>query len=137
MAHFILEYSANIDLQALALDKLFERMHQAAIDTGLFPLAGIRSRAHRCDDFRVADGNPEYVFVHLQVKIGAGRSEQEKEAAAQAFFEVLSSHLQPLYEQQGLAISFEMTELPLTLKFNKNNLRDYMAMAQESGEKDS
>ena len=82
MAHFILEYSANLDSTALALNPLFEKLHRAALGTGLFPLAGIRSRAHRCEHFRVADGNPEYSFVHLQVKIGAGRTEEEKQAAA-------------------------------------------------------
>lgn len=126
MAHFILEYSANLDTNTLALDKLLEHLVQAAVDTGLFPLAGIRSRAHRCEHFRVADGSPDYGFVHLHVKLGTGRTEEEKKAAAKAFFDTLSTHLQPLYEQQGLAISFEMTELPATLKYNQNNLRDYM-----------
>jgi 5-carboxymethyl-2-hydroxymuconate isomerase len=127
MAHFILEYSANLDSAALALNPLFEKLHQAAVDTGLFPLGGIRSRAHRCEHFRVADGNPAYSFVHLQVKIGAGRTEEEKQAAAKSFFSVLSEHLNTLYEQQGMAISLEMTELPVALKYNQNNLRDYLA----------
>ena len=127
MAHFILEYSANLDTTALALDPLFEKLHRAAVDTKLFPLAGIRSRAHCCKNFRVADGNPGYSFVHLQVKIGTGRTEEEKQAAAKAFFSVLSEHLNTLYKQQGMAISLEMTELPVTLKYNQNNLRDYLA----------
>jgi len=126
MAHFILEYSANLDPGELDVDVLFEKLHVAAVDTSLFPLAGIRSRAHRCEHFRIADGNAKHGFVHLQVKLGAGRSEDEKRSAAEAFFKVLGAHLNPLYEQQGLAISFEMTELPSTLKYNKNNLRDYL-----------
>lgn len=126
MAHFIFEYSANLKTEALGFDELFSKLHTAAIATELFPLAGIRSRAHCCEDFRVADGNPDYGFVHLQVKLGAGRSESEKSSAAESFFAVLSEHLEPLYQQQGLAISFEMTELPTTLKYNKNNLRDYL-----------
>ena len=129
MAHFILEYSANLGQTALALDLLFEKLHQTALDTALFPLAGIRSRAHRCGHYRIADGNPEFSFVHLQFKVGAGRTEQEKQIAAKAIFDTLSAHLQTLYEQQGLAISFEMTELPVTLKYNQNNLRDYLANA--------
>ncbi len=127
MAHFMLEYSSNLAPDKLALTALFEKLHQAAVDTGLFPLAGIRSRAHRCDDFRIADGNPHYSFVHLHIRLGKGRTETEKTAAAKAFFDILSAHLQPLYDSQGLAISFEMTELPATLKYNQNNLRDYIA----------
>jgi len=39
---------------------------------------------------------------------------------------VLTEHLSAIYESQGLAISFELTELPVH-KFNQNNLRDYLA----------
>jgi 5-carboxymethyl-2-hydroxymuconate isomerase len=127
MAHFILEYSSNLDSKELSLDTLFEKLHAAAVDSKLFPLAGIRSRAHRCEDFRVADGNPAYAFVHLQVKIGCGRTNDEKESATQLFFDTLCNHLQAIYDNQGLAISFEMTELPTTLKCNQNNLRSYLS----------
>lgn len=126
MAHFILEYSANLKPDELDLNTLFEKLHQAALATKLFPLAGIRSRAHRCEHFRIADGDATYGFVHLHVKLGAGRSDAEKKAAAESFFDVLGSHLNPIYEQQGLAISFEMNELPSILKYNKNNLRNYV-----------
>lgn len=131
MAHFILEYSANLNAKILALDTLLEQLVQSAVATGMFPLAGIRCRAHRCEHFQVADGTPDYGFVHLHVKLGTGRTEEEKETAAKAFFDTLSTHLQPLYNQQGLAISFEMTELPATLKYNQNNLRDYMSMTHD------
>ena len=129
MAHFILEYSANLDHSTLDIDVLFEKLHQTAVDTGLFPLAGIRSRAHRCDIYRIADGNAQFGFVHLQFKLGAGRTEQDKQGAAKAIFDTLSAHLQPLYVRRGLAISFEMTELPVRLKYNQNNLRAYLAKA--------
>ncbi len=125
MPHFILEHSANIEEQ-LNVAGLFETLTDTAVATGVFPLAGIRCRAHRCDHYHVANGNPEFGFVHLQVKLGPGRTEQEKQGAAEAIFEALKNHLQPLYEQQGLAISFEMNELPASLKYNHNNLRDYL-----------
>lgn len=131
MAHFILEYSSNLSDEALALDNLFEALHRAAVDTGLFPLAGLRSRAHRCSRFCVADGTEHFAFVHLQVRIGAGRTEQEKELAARQFFEVLSRHLEPIKKSRGLAVSFELTELPEKFKYNDNNLRDYLAVPQE------
>ncbi|WP_339671025.1 5-carboxymethyl-2-hydroxymuconate Delta-isomerase [Dasania marina] len=132
MPHFILEHSTNIDDELLALDQLFEKLHNAALATKLYPLAGIRSRAHRCDNFRVANGNPNYAFLHLQVKIGAGRSDEEKQSSAQAFFKVLSEHLAPIQQQQGLGISFELNELPEVLKYNLNNLREHLSL--ESGQ---
>lgn len=126
MPHFILEHAANLSNELLDLDNLFENLVEEAVATGLFPLAGIRCRAHCCEHFRIADGTKSFSFVHLNVRIGAGRSEAQKEHAAKKLFNVLKLHLAEIYEQQGLAISFELTELP-TYKFNHNNLREYIA----------
>jgi 5-carboxymethyl-2-hydroxymuconate isomerase len=126
MPHFILEHSTNIDDKDLAVDQLFEKLHNTAAETGLFPLAGIRSRAHPCENFRVADGRPQYGFVHLMAKVGTGRSLEDLEHASQDFFAVLTEHFQSQSESRGFAISYEMTELPEVLKYNKNNLRDFM-----------
>lgn len=126
MAHFVLEYSDNIDKNSLALQDLFSKLHQAADDTGLFPLKGIRSRGYACHDYRMADGNPEHMFVHLEVKLGAGRSMEEREAAAESFFAVLTQHFADSFEQRGVAMSFEMKELEPVLKYNKNNIQDYL-----------
>ncbi|MBB6523055.1 5-carboxymethyl-2-hydroxymuconate Delta-isomerase [Pseudoteredinibacter isoporae] len=130
MAHFILEYSKNLSANEIKLDELLKNLHDAAVGTGLFPLAGIRSRAHACDDYRVADGDPGFAFVHLEVRLGRGRSDEEKQTAADAIFNALSQSLDEAYQQRGLAISFEMNELPETLKFNQNNLRGYLAEKQ-------
>ena len=76
--------------------------------------------------YRMADGNPEHMFVHLSVLLGAGRSMEERESAAQAFFEVLQSHFADSFKQRGVAMSFEMKELEPVLKYNKNNIQDYL-----------
>ena len=126
MPHFILEHSGNLTDESLNLDALFEHLVETAVGTGIFPLAGIRCRAHNCEHFRVADGTSSFGFVHLHVRIGSGRSEEQKADAAKELFAVLTDHLSAIYDSQGLAISFELTELPVH-KFNQNNLRDYLA----------
>ncbi len=126
MAHFILEYSDNISSEVLDLQRLFERLHSCAIDTGLFPLKGVRSRGHACSDFRIADGNPEHVFVHLSVLVGAGRSLDERGSAAKALFEVFEDHFAACFEYTGVAMSFEMRELEPVLKYNRNNIEAYL-----------
>lgn len=126
MPHFILEHSGNLTNESLDLDGLFTRLIDEAVDTGIFPLAGIRCRAHNCEYFRVADGTATFGFVHLHVRIGSGRSEEQKASASKVLFGVLTKHLATIYESQGLAISFELNELPVH-KFNQNNLRDYLA----------
>ncbi|AJQ97677.1 5-carboxymethyl-2-hydroxymuconate Delta-isomerase [Gynuella sunshinyii] len=126
MAHFILEYSDNIANDVLALSSLFEKLHGCALDTGIFPYKGIRSRAYRCENFRIADGNPEHMFVHLTVLIGGGRSESEKELAASVLFRVYEQHFGECFRHRGVAMSFEMKELEPVYKYNKNNIQDFL-----------
>lgn len=126
MAHFVLEYSNNIASDTLALQSLFEKLHQAAVDTGMFPLKGIRSRAYACEDYRIADGNPDHIFLHLSVLLGAGRNLREREVAAKMFFNVLCTHFSESINTRGVAISFEMKELEPVLKYNKNTIQEFL-----------
>jgi 5-carboxymethyl-2-hydroxymuconate isomerase len=122
MAHFIYEYSANLPADVLDLAGLMEKIHQAASDSGVFPPAGIRSRAMRCDEFRVGDGNPNNGFLNLSIKLGRGRDPDTRMAIGQTLFDILTDHLQPVFDSQGLAVSFEMRELEEHVKFNKKNI---------------
>jgi 5-carboxymethyl-2-hydroxymuconate isomerase len=128
--HFVLEYSDNIDSETLALPALFRALHDGARGTGLFPLKGIRSRAYACHDYRIADGNPAHMFVHLTALIGHGRSDAEKSAAAQALYAVYEGHFAPCFATRGVALSFEMKELEPVLKYNRNNIQDYLEVAE-------
>ena len=125
MAHFILEYSANLDQEQLALAALFQKLHEAADASGLFPLSGIRSRAYCAENFRVAGGDPAWAFVHLNFRIGPGRTKAQQALVFEAIREVLLEHFNELCQVQGLAISLELTELPARLRHNHNNLRNY------------
>lgn len=126
MAHFVLEYSDNLDQDDSSVQVLFGALHQAAEKTGLFPLKGIRSRGYCCKQHRMADGNPQHGFAHLEVKLGAGRSMEQRQSAADTFFVVFCEHFANQVEQRGMALSFEMKELEPVLKFNKNNVQDYL-----------
>jgi len=74
----------------------------------------------------MADGNPEHGFVHLEVKLGAGRTLEERQGAADKFFKVYCDFFNEHVNTRGMAISFEMKELEPVLKFNKNNIQDYL-----------
>ena len=66
------------------------------------------------------------MFVHLTVLMGAGRTQDEKEKAAKAFFSVYEAHFIQCFEQRGMAMSFELKELEPVFKYNKNNIQDYL-----------
>ena len=122
MAHFIYEYSVNLPAELLDMAGLMEKMHDAAAAGGVFPLAGIRSRAIRCEEYRVGDGNPDNGFVNLSMKVGPGRDLETRLAVGRQLFDILVDHLQPLLERQPLAISFEMRELEAQVRFNHKSL---------------
>lgn len=78
MPHFIAECTDNIREQA-DLPGLFAKVNEALAATGIFPIGGIRSRAHWLDTWQMADGRQDYAFVHMTLKIGAGRSLESRQ----------------------------------------------------------
>ncbi len=131
MAHAIIEYSANIE-DRLELDVLIEKVHLAAINSGVFPAGGMRTRAARRDHFRIADGHPDNGFVHVLVKLGPGRDDETKKKAQDHIFAAIDEHLAPLVENWPLAVSFEMVELPEN-RINQNNIHDYLKARKDAG----
>ena len=125
MAHFILDYSANLRAE-LDVAGLFRALHGAAAETGVFPIGGIRFRAIRCDDYLVADGDPDNAYVNLSIKVGEGRPLAVRRAAADRIFAALTGFLQPVYDARPLAISMEMVELEPELNYRQNNIHEYL-----------
>ena len=125
MPHAIIEYSANLE-NDINLEALVDHIHDACIKTGVFPLAGMRTRAARRDNYKIANGNLQASFVHLILKIGPGRTEEIKKKAMEDIFEALSSYMKPLYDTAPVALSIEIFELPPVLRINKHNLNDYV-----------
>ena len=129
MPHFILEYSANLK-DDLDLDGLFNALHETAMETGVFPLGGIRFRAVRCDDYLIADADPDNAFVHMTAKIGRRRDPDVRQEVAEKIFNTLVDYLDALYRVRPLAVSFELTELTPGLSFRKNNIHEKIKRKQ-------
>ncbi len=125
MPHLIVEYSANIE-QKIALDALLDKLHACALATGVFPIGGLRVRAHRADAYRIADLSPDNGFVHVTALIGHGRPLDVRQRAGQELLATLSEHLDSLFAQSPLAISLNIQEMHPVLSFKKNNLHEYV-----------
>lgn len=126
MPHLIVEYSQNIEA-ALDLDGLMAKLRDGALASGVFPLGGIRIRGECRERYLIADGSPDNGFVHLTARIGHGRSEATRKAAAEQLFAVLCEHAQPLFERRGLGLSFELVEIDPATSLKKNNLHQRLA----------
>ena len=121
MPHFIAECTDNIREQA-DLPGLFAKVNEALAATGIFPIGGIRSRAHWLDTWQMADGRHDYAFVHMTLKIGAGRSLESREAVGEMLFALIKEHFAELMAARYLALSFELDELHPTLNYKQNNV---------------
>ncbi|GJL42987.1 TPA: 5-carboxymethyl-2-hydroxymuconate Delta-isomerase [Enterobacter chengduensis] len=121
MPHFIAECTDNIREQA-DLPGLFAKVNEALAATGIFPIGGIRSRAHWLDTWQMADGRQDYAFVHMTLKIGAGRSLESREAVGEMLFGLIKAHFADLMAARYLALSFELDELHPTLNYKQNNV---------------
>jgi len=125
-----MEYSANLD-EDLDISMLFESLNNTAIATGVFPIGGIRTRAVRCEHFRVGEGDPENCFVHLTAKVGAGREPQVLKEACDKIFAAFTAQLDPVFDQRYISIGFEMIELHPQLNYKKNNIHQKIAEQQK------
>jgi 5-carboxymethyl-2-hydroxymuconate isomerase len=125
LPHLIVEYSSNIE-DRIGLDTLLDTLHACALTTGVFPLGGLRVRAHRTDAFRIADKAPDNGFVHVTALIGHGRPLDVQQRAGEMLFEALTAHLDPLYARSPLAISLNVQEFHPVLNFKQNNLHEYV-----------
>lgn len=121
MPHFYAECTDNIRDEA-ALPMLFAKINEALAGTGIFPLAGIRSRAIWLDTWQMADGKQDYAFVHMTLKIGAGRSLEDRQKTGEILFSLIKVHFADLMAKRYLALSFTMEELDPVLNYKQNNV---------------
>ena len=122
MPHIVIEYTANLGAQA-RIPELLKTVNETMIaQDGVFPTGGIRSRALRLDDYRMADGAADDAFVHVTLKIGSGRSEAVKKRVCDALFDAVKAHFAELYEKRYLALSLEIVEFSETGSYKHNNV---------------
>lgn len=121
MPHIFVEYSANLEAH-VDMRELLGVIHADALETGVFPLGGIRVRAAPRDLYIIADGNPDNCFVHITLLIGTGRTPEVKKAACDKIFKAVCDHLAEVFEGHPLAISLTLNELNPELTYRHNNL---------------
>jgi len=123
MPHFTLEYSANLDAR-VDIGKVVEVVRKAAVETGIFPLGGIRVRAVRCEHYAIADGNPELGFLAMVLRLGEGRDLATRKRAGEYIFNALSAYLDPVFAKSKFALSFDMQINDKEMSWKRNNIHE-------------
>jgi len=123
MPHFRIEYSTNLDAQ-VDMAKVVEIVRKAAVQTGIFPLGGIRVRAVRCEHYAIGDGNPEFAFLDMVLRLGEGRDLQTRKTAGEHIFRALSACLDPVFAKGKFALSFDMQINDKETSWKRNNIHE-------------
>jgi 5-carboxymethyl-2-hydroxymuconate isomerase len=123
MPHFTLEYSGNLD-QHVDMGAVVELVRKAAVETGIFPLGGIRVRAVRCEHYAIADGNPHLGFLDMVLRLGEGRDLATRKKAGKHIFRALSDHLDPVFAASKFALSFDMQINDKETSWKRNNIHE-------------
>ena len=123
MPHFTLEYSANLD-DRVDMAEVVEIVRRAAVETGIFPLGGIRVRAVRCEHYAIADGRPEFGFLDMVLRLGEGRDLSARKKAGDHIFNTLSRYLDPVFANSKFAVSFDMQINDKETSWKRNNIHE-------------
>ena len=102
------------------LDALCVALLETVLETGLFEIGAIRVRALRADHYAIADRLPENAFIDLNLRIGKGRTAEEKKRTGEALFATANTLLAPLFETPHFALSLEIREIDAELSWKKN-----------------
>lgn len=131
MPHLNIEYSASLE-DAIDIQALVDRIHETALETGIFPLGGVRTRAEARTHYRIANGDPRAGYIHMMVRIGSGRDAETRRNAGDRIFDALCEFTREIFESRPLALSFELHEIPPDMAWRKNNLHELLK--QESSQ---
>ena len=132
MPHFTIEYSANLD-KRVDMAVVVELVRKAAVEAGIFPLGGIRVRAIRCKHYAIADGNPQFGFLDMVLRLGEGRDLATRKKAGEHIFKSLSAHLDPVFANSKFALSFDMQINDKETSWKRNNIHDALKVEAAHG----
>jgi 5-carboxymethyl-2-hydroxymuconate isomerase len=121
MPHLTLEYTDNIEVD---IQPLLARLHEEVVATGAINLKGIKSRAIKHTQYRVADGDPDYAFVHVGLLIREGRPIEVQKEATQRVMKVLKETFGHLFEKRKLSLTVDLKEMRDGIALTDHNIPD-------------
>ena len=121
MPHLTLEYSDNIEVD---VQTLLARLHEEVIATGAINLKGIKSRAIKHTQYRLADGDSDYAFVHVSLLIREGRPIEVQKEATQRVMKVLKETFGSRFENGYLSLSVDLKEMRAGIALTDHNIPD-------------
>ena len=117
MPHCVILYTPNLDAKSdlsRLCRTLADEMLTILDEDGkqVFPTGGTRVLAYPASHYAVADGQGDYGFIYVNVRMGQGRSDAVKKAAGDRLLLRVKEHLAPVFEQELLGLTLQIDESP-------------------------
>ena len=125
MPHITIDYSANLEPE-VDIAALCDLLRRAAIETGEFPVAGVRVRAFAASHVSIADGNPDHGYVDIGVRLRGGRDLATRQRATAHIFAAAEGFLAHVMARRSLALSLEMRDIDPALSPKTGSIRDHL-----------
>lgn len=125
MPHIQIDYSQNLE-ERLDIAGLCRLLRDAAVETGILPLAGIRVRATAATHVVIADGNPDHAFLDISMRLRGGRSAAAKAEATAHIFAAAERLCADLLANSSFMLSFEMRDIDPDLSPKTSSIRRYL-----------
>ena len=132
MPHFTIEYSGNLD-RHVDIGAVVELVRKAAVETGIFPLGGIRVRAVRCEHYAIADGQKTSRFSTWCCGSAKAATSRPARRRANMFSGRLSAYLDPVFANQKFALSFDMQINDKETSWKRNNIHEALKVEDVHG----
>ncbi|SNZ21387.1 5-carboxymethyl-2-hydroxymuconate Delta-isomerase [Cohaesibacter gelatinilyticus] len=125
MPHFCIDYSPNLE-DRMDMADFCNHLREVGLQTGVFPMPGIRVRAFAASHCSIADGEDNRAYIDISVRLRGGRTLEVRKAATEQIFEAASAYLAPLMKEMPLALSMEMRDIDPELSPKKNSIRQFL-----------
>lgn len=124
MPHIFIEYSSNLD-EHIDVAKMLQSVHDAAASHPSVPLAGLRTRAIRSEQYLIANGNRSNMFVAVTARLNGDRGNEPLIEIRDLLLEGIQRSLGDLMREQPIAVSVEVQPIEAAMRVNKNSIRDH------------
>jgi 5-carboxymethyl-2-hydroxymuconate isomerase len=115
MPHLVVLYTPQLDAETDmgALCRTLANTLMTVQDEAgkaVFPIGGTRVLAYPATHFAVADGERDYAFAYINLRMGRGRSKAVKQHAGAALLAAANVHLAPVFEKRYLGVTLQIDE---------------------------
>ena len=115
MPHLIVLYTPNLENQT-NIDALCRSLADAMLTVRdeqaqqVYPTGGVRVLAYPAAHAAVADGQRDYTFVYLNLRMARGRSAAVQQRTGEALLAAAREHLAPLFAARYLGLTLQIDE---------------------------